>query len=132
MLTFGVGKDENMETIKGLKLTVTVGIKVVAEEIGYNHDKKTQGFNEWHDALTTKGIDSDANVTVDLNIDEAEGENLFGEVKSVISKEITNQIVDQVVEQVRSHSKPSDNVVEDQPSEIKGFVGDNTDETKSE
>ena len=121
-----------MENVKGLKITVTANIKVVADEISHNHDKKTQGFNEWHDAFSTKGIDTDINATVDLNIDEAEGENLFGEVKTVISKEITNQIVDQVVEQVRSHSKPSDNVVEDQPSEIKGFVGDNTDETESE
>ena len=45
---------------------------------------------------SAKGIDATVGATVELTIDEAEGDNLFGEVGDVISDELVNQLAEKL------------------------------------
>ena len=85
-----------MENIKGLKVTVTVNMDIRAEEIKLSNIRKHDDLNERSSDEFAKGIDAKLGASIDLTIDEAEGDNLFGEVGDVISDELANQLAEKL------------------------------------
>ena len=84
-----------MENIKGMKVTVTVDMSIKAEEIKLSNNKKHE-FDERVVDESAKGIDATVGATVELTIDEAEGDDLFGEVGEVVSDELVNQLAEKL------------------------------------
>ena len=84
-----------MSTIKGVKINVTVNMSVKAEEIKLSNNKKHE-FDERVVDESAKGIDATVGATVELTIDEAEGDDLFGEVGEVVSDELVNQLAEKL------------------------------------
>ena len=84
-----------MTTINNLKINVTVNLAVKAEEIKLSNNKKHE-FDERVVDESAKGIDATVGASIELSIDEAEGDNLFGEVGDVISDELANQLAEKL------------------------------------
>ena len=88
-----------MENIKGLKVTVTVNMDIRAEEIKLSNRRKYDDINERASEQRANALDCKLGASIELSIDEAEGDNLFGEVGDVISDELANQIAKLVGEE---------------------------------
>lgn len=88
-----------MENIKGMKVTVTVDMSIKAEEIKLSNNKKHE-FDERVVDESAKGIDATVGATVELTIDEAEGDNIFGEIDDVISDELVNQLTEKLADKL--------------------------------
>ena len=84
-----------MNAIKGFKISVTVNMSVKAEEIKLSNNKKHE-FDERVADESAKGIDATVGATVELSIEEAEGDNLFGEIEDVVSDELANQLAEKL------------------------------------
>ena len=85
-----------MSSIKNLKIKVTVDVAIKAEEINLGNKRKYDDLNERLSEEFAKGIDAKLGADVELSIDEAEGENLFGEIEDVVTDELTNQIAEKL------------------------------------
>ena len=96
-----------MENIKGLKVTVTVNMDIRAEEIKLSNIRKHDDLNERSSDEFAKGIDAKLGASIDLTIDEAEGDNLFGEVGDVVSDELVNQLAEKLSDKL---NKKEENV----------------------
>ena len=88
-----------MTTINNLKINVTVNLAVKAEEIKLSNNKKHE-FDERVVDESAKGIDATVGATVELTIDEAEGDNIFGEIDDVISDELVNQLTEKLADKL--------------------------------
>ena len=96
-----------MTTINNLKINVTVNLAVKAEEIKLSNNKKHE-FDERVVDEFGKGIDATVGATVELSIEEAEGDNLFGEVGDVISDELANQIANKLSDKLNKKEEKVD------------------------
>lgn len=85
-----------MSSIKNLKIKITVDVAIKAEEINLGNKRKYDDLNERLSEEFAKGIDAKLGADVELSIDEAEGENLFGEIEDVVTDELTNQIAEKL------------------------------------
>ncbi|MCI6456901.1 MAG: hypothetical protein MSA56_04210 [Clostridium sp.] len=85
-----------MSTIKGCKINVTVNVDVKAEEIKLSNIRKHDDLDERSSNEFAKGIDAKLGASIDLTIDEAEGDNLFGEIEDVVSDELANQLAEKL------------------------------------
>ena len=92
---FGCRERLNMSAIKGFEVNVTVNMSVKAEEIKLSNIRKHE-FDEKSSDEFAKGIDATVGATVELTIDEAEGDNLFGEVEKIVSDELVNQLAEKL------------------------------------
>ena len=97
-----------MENIKGLKVTVTVNMDIRAEEIKLSNIRKHDDLNERSSDEFAKGIDAKLGASIDLTIDEAEGDNLFGEVGDVISDELANQLAEKLSDKLNKKEEKVD------------------------
>ena len=96
-----------MTTINNLKINVTVNLSVKAEEIKLSNNKKHE-FDERVVDESAKGIDATVGASVELTIDEAEGDNLFGEVGDVISDELANQLAEKLSDKLNKKEEKVD------------------------
>ena len=96
-----------MTTIKNLKINVNANVVVKAEEIKLSNNKKHE-FDERVVDESAKGIDATVGASVELTIDEAEGDNLFGEVGDVISDELANQIANKLSDKLNKKEEKVD------------------------
>ena len=96
---FGCRERLNMSAIKGFEVNVTVNMSVKAEEIKLSNIRKHE-FDEKSSDEFAKGIDATVGASIELSIDEAEGDNLFGEVGDIISDELANQIANKLSEKL--------------------------------
>ena len=96
-----------MTTINNLKINVTVNLAVKAEEIKLSNNKKHE-FDERVVDESAKGIDATVGATVELTIDEAEGDNLFGEVKEIVSDELVNQLTEKLADKLNKKEEKVD------------------------
>ena len=96
-----------MNAIKGFKISVTVNMSVKAEEIKLSNNKKHE-FDERVVDESAKGIDAKLDASIELSIDEAEGDNLFGEVGDVISDELANQIANKLSDKLNKKEEKVD------------------------
>ena len=96
-----------MTTINNLKINVTVNLAVKAEEIKLSNNKKHE-FDERVVDESAKGIDATVGATVEVTIDEAEGDNLFGEVGDVISDELANQLAEKLSDKLNKKEEKVD------------------------
>ena len=97
-----------MSTIKNLKINVTVNMSVKAEEIKLSNIRKHDDLNERSSDEFAKGIDAKLGASIDLTIDEAEGDNLFGEVGDVISDELANQLAEKLSDKLNKKEEKVD------------------------
>lgn len=97
-----------MENIKGLKVTVTVDMDIRAEEIKLSNIRKHDDLDERSSNEFAKGIDAKLGASIELSIDEAEGDNLFGEVGDVISDELANQIANKLSDKLNKKEEKVD------------------------
>ena len=88
-----------MSAIKGFEVNVTVNMSVKAEEIKLSNIRKHESDEKSSDEYA-KGIDAKLDASIELSIDEAEGDNLFGEVGDIISDELANQIANKLSEKL--------------------------------
>lgn len=84
-----------MSSLKNLKVNVTVDMSIKAEEVKLGSNRKHE-FDEKSSDESAKGIDATVGATVELTIDEAEGDNLFGEVEKIVSDELVNQLAEKL------------------------------------
>ena len=96
-----------MTTINNLKINVTVNLAVKAEEIKLSNNKKHE-FDERVVDESAKGIDATVGATVELTIDEAEGDNIFGEIDDVLSDELVNQIAEKLSDKLNKKEEKVD------------------------
>ena len=96
-----------MENIKGLKVTVTVNMDIRAEEIKLSNNKKHE-FDERVVDESAKGIDATVGATVELSIEAAEGDNLFGEIDEVLSDELVNQLTEKLADKLNKKEEKVD------------------------
>ena len=96
-----------MTTINNLKINVTVNLAVKAEEIKLSNNKKHE-FDERVVDESAKGIDATVGATVELTIDEAEGDNIFGEIDDVISDELVNQLTEKLADKLNKKEEKVD------------------------
>ena len=96
-----------MTTINNLKINVTVNLAVKAEEIKLSNNKKHE-FDERVVDESAKGIDAKLDASIDLTIDEAEGDNLFGEVKEIVSDELVNQLTEKLADKLNKKEEKVD------------------------
>ena len=96
-----------MNASKGFKISVTVNMSVKAEEIKLSNNKKHE-FDERVVDESAKGIDATVGATVELTIDEAEGDNLFGEVKEIVSDELVNQLTEKLADKLNKKEEKVD------------------------
>ena len=96
-----------MTTINNLKINVTVNLAVKAEEIKLSNNKKHE-FDERVVDESAKGIDATVGATVELTIDEAEGDNLFGEIDDVLSDELVNQLTEKLADKLNKKEEKVD------------------------
>ena len=89
-----------MSTIKNLTINATVNVAVKAEEIKLSNIRKHDDLDERSSDEFAKGIDAKLGASIELSIDEAEGDNLFGEVGDIISDELANQIANKLSEKL--------------------------------
>ena len=88
-----------MTTIKNLKINVNANVVVKAEEIKLSNIRKHE-FDEKSSDEFAKGIDATVGATVELSIEEAEGDNLFGEIDEVLSDELVNQLTEKLADKL--------------------------------
>ena len=96
-----------MTTIKNLKINVTVNMSVKAEEIKLSNNKKHE-FDERVVDESAKGIDATVGATVELTIDEAEGDSIFGEIDDVLSDELVNQLTEKLADKLNKKEEKVD------------------------
>ena len=96
-----------MTTINNLKINVTVNMSVKAEEIKLSNIRKHE-FDEKSSDEFAKGIDATVGATVELTIDEAEGDNIFGEIDDVLSDELVNQIAEKLSDKLNKKEEKVD------------------------
>ena len=96
-----------MTTINNLKINVTVNLAVKAEEIKLSNNKKHE-FDERVVDESAKGIDATVGASVELTIDEAEGDNIFGEIDDVLSDELVNQIAEKLSDKLNKKEEKVD------------------------
>ena len=84
-----------MTAIKNLKINVNANVVVKAEEVKLGSNRKHE-FDEKSSDEYAKGIDAKLDASIDLTIDEAEGDNLFGEIDEVLSDELVNQLAEKL------------------------------------
>ena len=104
---FGCRERLNMSAIKGFEVNVTVNMSVKAEEIKLSNNKKHE-FDERVVDESAKGIDATVGATVELTIDEAEGDNIFGEIDDVISDEQVNQLTEKLADKLNKKEEKVD------------------------
>ena len=97
-----------MTAIKGCKINVTVNVDVKAEEIKLSNIRKHDDLDERSSNEFAKGIDATVGATVELSIEEAEGDDLFGEVGEVVSDEIVNQIAEKLSDKLNKKEEKAD------------------------
>ena len=96
-----------MTTIKNLKINVNANVVVKAEEIKLSNIRKHESDEKSSDEYA-KGIDAKLDASIELSIDEAEGDNLFGEVGDVISDELANQIANKLSDKLNKKEEKVD------------------------
>ena len=105
---FGCRERLNMSTIKGFKVNVTVNMSVKAEEIKLSNIRKHDDLDERSSNEFAKGIDATVGATVELSIEEAEGDNLFGEIDEVLSDELVNQLTEKLADKLNKKEEKVD------------------------
>ena len=96
-----------MTTIKNLKINVNANVVLKAEEIKLSNIRKHESDEKSSDEYA-KGIDAKLDASIELSIDEAEGDNLFGEVGDVISDELANQIANKLSDKLNKKEEKVD------------------------
>ena len=96
-----------MSTIKNLTINATVNVAVKAEEIKLSNNKKHE-FDERVVDESAKGIDATVGASIELSIEEAEGDNLFGEIDDVISDELVNQLTEKLADKLNKKEEKVD------------------------
>ena len=97
-----------MSTIKNLTINATVNVAVKAEEIKLSNIRKHDDLDERSSDEFAKGIDATVGASIELSIDEAEGDNLFGEVGDVISDELANQLAEKLSDKLNKKEEKVD------------------------
>ena len=104
---FGCRERINMSAIKGCKINVTVNVSVKAEEIKLSNIRKHE-FDEKSSDEFAKDIDATVGASIELSIEEAEGDNLFGEIDDVISDELVNQLTEKLADKLNKKEEKVD------------------------
>ena len=97
-----------MTAIKGCKINVTVNVDVKAEEIKLSNIRKHDDLDERSSNEFAKGIDAKLSAGVELSIEEAEGDNLFGEIDDVLSDELVNQLTEKLADKLNKKEEKVD------------------------
>ena len=96
-----------MTTIKNLKINVNANVVVKAEEIKLSNIRKHESDEKSSDEYA-KGIDATVGASIELSIEEAEGDNLFGEIDDVLSDELVNQLTEKLADKLNKKEEKVD------------------------